>query len=854
MPQMGIISNIASASAGAMTRIIKDGLVLWLKGSSGKDFSKEGNDGTLYSGKSLTFDGVSDVITTSDNTLTNGYTKMTIACWIYVENSTNSMMFSSKGTGSAGGTIWSIYYENANKNIAFNTLDNDTPNNVVSRTANNSIAIDTWHRLVVTMDFSTKEQKMYIDGVQSGDTATLDESGTALTTSTSYDVSIGAYYKSGGTSTAQYWDGKISDYQLWNAVWSSDDVYYDYSFPENIATDRTESSLITSNLKLWYPMNEGQPEDVQATIYDGSGNGLDVPSNFFVDLITEDNDTNMQSSTGNWVDYDGTLGTITIFGGYLLMQIGSGETSGGTKIDLSGDAGDETIVSGTQYRIRVTAYCDDATNTFRFGTATDYQDQTLATSFTDYSYTFTATGNENIVNFYLTSCDNGTFFYMDKVYIEKVGVRDGWTIADQQQKIPQVSIMDSSRKMIFDGTNNKIDCGNAAIRTSEMTYSAWIKNNGTTGQAVSHAITNYRVNFAFDSATLAVSSLSGSSSNTQHVSGSIVAGTWNHYCRVIGDSTDGTDSSNLFYINGILQDGTSGQAIHGTNKLMFGSNTNGSEYFDGFIDEISIWNHGFTLAQVRELYNLGVPLDANAHSKKLSLIGHWRNNGINTWSDLKGSNNGSVSGSPKTIYFPKGINSGRDTQNMFLTHPRNNNVFVFDGVNGHIDCGERSSLQITSDIFIEAWIKVNPTSGVSSVIISKSNQTLDCYNLLISEDGYPIFTVFNGGSGTSVTYSTNIADNEWHHIAAMYKPSTTMKIYVNAYLRAENTTSIPASIDNDDVNVIIGAYGDLTNSCNGYIDDIRVYNRILTDNGVSVGQKAGLEVLNNYNKTKGNYD
>ena len=39
-----------------------------------------------------------------------------------------------------------------------------------------------------------------------------------------------------------------------------------------------------------------------------------------------------------------------------------------------------------------------------------------------------------------------------------------------------------------------------------------------------------------------------------------------------------------------------------------------------------------------------------------------------------------------------------------------------------------------------------------------------------------------------------------------------------------------------------------------YIDDIRVYNRILTDNGVSVGQKAGLEVLNNYNKTKGNYD
>jgi hypothetical protein len=49
----------------------------------------------------------------------------------------------------------------------------------------------------------------------------------------------------------------MSDFQVWDEVWSDADVLFDYGTPNGIVTDNPSTSLVETNLKVWMPLNEG---------------------------------------------------------------------------------------------------------------------------------------------------------------------------------------------------------------------------------------------------------------------------------------------------------------------------------------------------------------------------------------------------------------------------------------------------------------------------------------------------------------------------------------------------------------------------------------------------------------------
>jgi hypothetical protein len=79
------------------------------------------------------------------------------------------------------------------------------------------------------------------------------------------------------------------------------------------------------------------------------------------------------------------------------------------------------------------------------------------------------------------------------------------------------------------------------------------------------------------------------------------------------------------------------------------------------------------------------------------------------------------------------------------------------------------------------------------------------------------------GVGGFLTGSANINDNQWHHVAGVYNGSK-MDLYVDGKLDASQTAS--GSLNVSATNVYIG--GSPSQSFNGLVDDVRIYNRALS--------------------------
>jgi hypothetical protein len=109
----------------------------------------------------------------------------------------------------------------------------------------------------------------------------------------------------------------MSDGQVWDAAWTAEDASYDYLNPESLALNRGGTSLTNSNLKAWYPMQDGHRGD-QAYILDASNTGLGD------ELVTNgDFATAGSPSTSSW-SLGWSLGSVNdegseITGGELVL-------------------------------------------------------------------------------------------------------------------------------------------------------------------------------------------------------------------------------------------------------------------------------------------------------------------------------------------------------------------------------------------------------------------------------------------------------------------------------------------------------------------------------------------------------
>ena len=170
-----------------------------------------------------------------------------------------------------------------------------------------------------------------------------------------------------------------------------------------------------------------------------------------------------------------------------------------------------------------------------------------------------------------------------------------------------------------------------------------------------------------------------------------------------------------------------------------------------------------------------------------------------------------------------------------------------DGVNDYIDAGNAASLNIANSITLEAWIKFSSPAGR---IIAKETDNFDTpYLIYALGAGQLAFFTSNTGPSTyaQATAPLTYNDNAWHHVVGTYDGST-VNLYVDG--AQKGSASWTRGLKPSSEKTFIGAsrfHGTPTMFFNGTIDEVRIYNRTLSNAEINASMNGQVRY------TSGNY-
>lgn len=138
---------------------------------------------------------------------------------------------------------------------------------------------------------------------------------------------------------------------------------------------------------------------------------------------------------------------------------------------------------------------------------------------------------------------------------------------------------------------------------------------------------------------------SGAAQKTILSDSPLVIGTWYHIVYTY-------DGAMKMYIDNVLQadtDSHDADTTANTNEIQIGSHNDGS-FFDGFIDEVAIFNKALSALEIENIYNGGIPTDLAGHT---NLVGYWTFNDGSTANDTSGNDNhGAITGALHNASVP----------------------------------------------------------------------------------------------------------------------------------------------------------------------------------------------------------
>jgi len=156
---------------------------------------------------------------------------------------------------------------------------------------------------------------------------------------------------------------------------------------------------------------------------------------------------------------------------------------------------------------------------------------------------------------------------------------------------------------------------------------------------------------------------------------------------------------------------------------------------------------------------------------------------------------------------------------------RINGALLFDGSDDYVDCGNNILFNITDQITVMCWIKVNSFDFSWQAIVTKGEHT---WRLSRRDDLNSLHFCADGSSSQRwLDGETNVNDGNWHHVAGVYDGAT-LSLYIDGVLDVSMIASGKINTDASDVFVGENGASETSRCFKGIIDDVRIYSRGLS--------------------------
>ncbi|ODS40419.1 hypothetical protein BEH94_08330 [Candidatus Altiarchaeales archaeon WOR_SM1_SCG] len=210
--------------------------------------------------------------------------------------------------------------------------------------------------------------------------------------------------------------------------------------------------------------------------------------------------------------------------------------------------------------------------------------------------------------------------------------------------------------------------------------------------------------------------------------------------------------------------------------------------------------------------------------------------------DFSNKNNGSCSG----VTCP-----------TFTTNGKYGGAFDFDGVNDHVDVG----LVISGYPFsLSAWVKADDKSDGAIISFSSGSDTY--YHSIVFDEVSGDFIVTARSYDGAINDASSgdiISIGNWYHVVGVWTNDSHREIYLNGISQDSDAGTVSGI---GLTNIKIGVTADSTpwGYFNGTIDEVRIYNRALTPDEITMSYRSNLQKYNSTqwyfytNITNGTYD
>jgi hypothetical protein len=367
---------------------------------------------------------------------------------------------------------------------------------------------------------------------------------------------------------------------------------------------------------------------------------------------------------------------------------------------------------------------------------------------------------------------------------------------------------------VFDFNNSQdINCGNnsALQMDTVFTMSCWINTTSTSRGSIMGTYVSGGSGYYIDlmpSGTVQGGYHSTGSHFLRPSSSTVNDGNWHHICYVIsGTATDGSDLD--VYVDGQLDNGSftsSGTPSGAVTTNPFKINLPGySGRYTGETSNVQLFNTALSGPEVETLYNYGSPIQTLANIPQSS--------NLKAWYKLDASE---IYNSTSTEW---------EVNNALSPWTSSLNLIP----NDYIDCGNDSSLSISGDLTLSAWVKINNYDSYNAVI-SKIDSSTRNYEILIRPSIPTGGISFYVANSSFITSTGTVPLNTWTHIVVTVESGVTngAKIYING---SQDATTGTLTINSNTANLNIGRRTTGSFYMDGKMSNAQIFNTALPATG-----------------------